>query len=385
MPETKTRASSAPRHDVKVVTALRRFAISISILNIAGYTFLGFEQPWLWPFIAVLTAYTVEIALEAVSARGDKRAPRYAGGGFKGLVEFLFPAHITGLAVNMLTYVNDLVWVMVFGVIVAVGTKWVLRAPLKGRMRHYMNPSNFGIAIILLLFPWASIAPPYHFTEYLYGPADWVLPAIILVLGTMLNAKLTDRMWLIGAWLIGFVLQAVIRGLVTGTSIPAALGMMTGVAFILFTNYMVTDPGTSPSKRSSQIAFGGGVAAMYGVLTALGIAYGIFFATALVCLIRGGYLWGLHLKAKQAPGGAEPAQRAPAAARSQAEPAQLSAASAAPSPPPPSPDPEPQPTPVHAVAVTRTGDPCRDGTCLHGKCASMRAAAQQRKKMAVPV
>ncbi|MFF2663014.1 enediyne biosynthesis protein, partial [Kitasatospora sp. NPDC058032] len=49
MPETKT-LTAAPRHDVKVTTALRRFAISISILNIAGYTFLGFEQPWLWPF-----------------------------------------------------------------------------------------------------------------------------------------------------------------------------------------------------------------------------------------------------------------------------------------------------------------------------------------------
>ncbi|MGW3161211.1 enediyne biosynthesis protein, partial [Streptomyces sp. NPDC001089] len=36
MPETKT-LTAAPRHDVKVTTALRRFAISISILNIAGY------------------------------------------------------------------------------------------------------------------------------------------------------------------------------------------------------------------------------------------------------------------------------------------------------------------------------------------------------------
>lgn len=385
MPETNTLAA-APRHDVKVVTALRRFAISISVLNIAGYTFLGFEQPWLWPFIAVLTAYVVEIALEAVSARGDKRAPRYAGGGFKGMVEFLFPAHITGLAVNMLTYVNDRVWVMVFGVVVAVGTKWVLRAPLKGRMRHYMNPSNFGITIILLLFPWASIAPPYHFTEYLYGPADWVLPAIILILGTLLNAKLTGRMWLIGAWLTGFVLQAVIRGLVTGTSIPAALGMMTGVAFILFTNYMVTDPGTSPSRRSSQIAFGGGVAAMYGVLTALGIAYGIFFATALVCLIRGGYLWGLHFMAKRDPAVAQPAQRAPAERAGQ--PGVLPAPKTTPAPAPASdsaPAADPAPVRTATVAAVRTGDPCRDGTCFHGRCASMRAAAQQQLKTAVPV
>ncbi len=374
MPDSKT-LTAAPRHDVKVTTALRRFAISISILNIAGYTFLGFEQPWLWPFIAVLTAYVVEIVLEAVSARGEKRMPRYAGGGFKGMVEFLFPAHITGLAVNMLTYVNDRVWVMVFGVIVAVGTKWVLRAPLRGRMRHYMNPSNFGIAVILVLFPWASIAPPYHFTEYLYGPADWVLPAIILVLGTMLNAKLTGRMWLIMAWLVGFVVQAVVRGLVMGTSIPAALGMMTGVAFVLFTNYMVTDPGTSPSKRSSQIFFGAGVAAMYGVLTALGIAYGIFFATALVCLIRGGYLWGLHFLAKQREAQSPPALGAqdqhPGAAAEQFVTAPAPAAASVPA------DGAPQPT-----TVALTGNPCKDGTCFHGKCAAERAT---RKKGALPV
>ncbi|WP_069170205.1 enediyne biosynthesis protein [Streptomyces griseus] len=379
VPPSKANTSAAPRHDVKVITALRRFAISISVLNIAGYTFLGFEQPWLWPFVAVLTAYVVEIGLEMVSARSDGRAPRFAGGGLKGMVEFLFPAHITGLAVNMLTYVNDRVWVLVFGVIVAVGTKWVLRAPLKGRMRHFMNPSNFGITVILLLFPWASIAPPYHFTEYLYGPADWVLPAIILVLGTMLNAKLTGRMWLIGAWLVGFVVQAVVRGLVTGTSIPAALGMMTGVAFVLFTNYMVTDPGTSPSKRSSQIAFGAGVAAMYGVLTGLGIAYGIFFATALVCLIRGGYLWGLHFLAKQRAAAdlqaaAAPVEPSPVQPVGQVAAVAASGAVAAPAP-----------AVVGAGAVTAapTGDPCQDGTCFHGKCASLRAAAQE-KKMAVP-
>jgi enediyne biosynthesis protein E5 len=290
-----------PRHDPKVVTALRRFAISISVLNIFGYTVLGFEQPWLWPFAALITAYTLEIALEAISAHFEKRTARFRGNGRRGVVEFLFPAHITALAVNMLTYVNDQVWVMVFGVIVAVGTKWVLRAPVRGRMRHYMNPSNFGIAVILVLFPWASIAPPYQFTEYVDGPVDWIVPSIILVLGTMLNAKLTNRMWLIGAWLIGYALQAVVRGILFDTSIPAALGMMTGVAFVLFTNYMVTDPGTSPSKPLAQIAFGGGVAALYGVLTAAHIAYGIFFATALVCLIRGGYHWAEHLRAEHGP------------------------------------------------------------------------------------
>lgn len=299
----------APRHDVKVITALRRFAISISVFNIVGYLFLGFEQPWAWPLVALLTAYTTEILLEIVGARVEGRTPRFAGNGVRGMVEFLYPAHITGLALNMLIYVNDQILVMMFGVFVAVSAKWVLRAPVRGRLRHFMNPSNFGIAMILVLFPaWASIAPPYHFTEKVDHWIGWLIVAVILLSGTMLNAKLTGRHWLIMGWLSFFVLQAVVRGLLFGTSIPAALGMATGVAFVLYTNYMVTDPGTTPSKPASQFAFGAGIAVVYGLLMVAHIAYGLFFATAAVCLIRGGFLWSLHFvekaKAEQRPAAA---------------------------------------------------------------------------------
>ncbi|MEU6039506.1 enediyne biosynthesis protein [Actinomadura sp. NPDC047616] len=291
-------AAPAPRHDPKVVIALRNFAISMSVFNIFGYTVLGFEQPWIWPFIALATGYTFEIFLEVIGARVEGRRPRFLGNGWRGVMEFLYPAHITALAMNMLIYVNDQVWVMVFGVMVAVGAKWVLRAPVRGRMRHYMNPSNFGITVILLVFPWASIAPPYQFTERFHEPVDWLVPAIILSAGTMLNAKLTGRMPLIMGWLSLYVVQAVVRGWLLDTSIPAALIMMTGVAFVLYTNYMVTDPGTTPSHPAAQFAFGGGIAVVYGVLTGMSIAYGLFFATAIVCLVRGLYHWSLHFAGK---------------------------------------------------------------------------------------
>jgi hypothetical protein len=312
MSET-TRAAGPPRHDPKVITALRRFAISITIFNIVGYALLGFEQPWLWPFIALATGYAVEVGLETIAARGEGRLPRYAGNGKRGFIEFLYPAHITSLAVNMLTYVNDQVLVMMFGVTVAVGTKWVLRAPVRGRLRHFMNPSNFGIAVILIIFPWASIAPPYHFTEYVGGPVDWLIPLGIVMAGTMINAKLTGRMWLIFGWLSFFAIQAIVRGWILDTAILGALSTMTGVAFVLFTNYMVTDPGTSPSKPLSQFAFGAGIAVVYGLYTGMSIAYGLFFATATVCLIRGGYLWSLHIVNKAAEQRLKAAETPPAA------------------------------------------------------------------------
>jgi enediyne biosynthesis protein E5 len=286
--------AAGPRHDPKVVKALRNFTISISAFNILGYTLFGFEQPWAYPFVALAAAYCVEFGLEVVGARVESRNPRFLRGGRRGVLEFLYPATITALAVNMLLYVNDRIWVMVFAVVAAVGGKWVLRAPVKGRLRHFMNPSNLGIVVVLLLFPWAAIAPPYQFTERLAGPADWIVPAVILAAGTLLNSKLTGRTWLIVAWLGGFVVQAVFRGLILDTSILSALSAMTGVAFVLFTNYMITDPGTTPSRPLSQIGFGLGAALAYGVLEATEITYGLFFATAITCLVRGLFLWSLY-------------------------------------------------------------------------------------------
>ncbi len=308
-----TPPAGGPPKNPKVIKALRRFAISITIFNIVGFALLGFEQPWSWPFVAVATGYVTELVFEAIGARVEGRAPRYAGDGLRGLIEFLYPAHITSLALNMLIYVNDRIWVMMFAVTLAVATKWILRAPVKGSLRHYMNPSNFGILMVLLLFPWGSIAPPYHFTENVNDTFSWIIVGIIVVSGTLLNAKLTNRMWLIGAWLITFALQAVLRGVLFDVSIPGALAVMTGVAFVLYTNYMVTDPGTTPSKPGSQVAFGAGVALMYGFFMVVHVAYGLFLATAFVCLIRGMFLWSLHFVHKVA-------EQAAARERAEADP-----------------------------------------------------------------
>ncbi|MEV0428262.1 enediyne biosynthesis protein [Micromonospora sp. NPDC050495] len=305
-----TSAPPRPTKDPRLA-ALRRFALSITVFNLVGYAFLGFEQPWTWPIVAVATAYATELLLEVAAARAEDRPPRFRGEGARGLMDFLLPAHISGVAVNMLLYVNDQVLVMMFGVVAAISGKWLLKAPVRGRIRHFMNPSNLGITVVLLLFPWVSVAPPYHFTENVSGVVDWLIPAVILVTGTMLNAKLTRRSWLIIGWVGMFVVQAVLRGVLLDTSIPAALATMTGVAFILFTNYMITDPGTTPTAPASQLAFGASVAVVYGILTAVSVVYGLFFATATVCLLRGGFLWALHLiQQAQQRRETTPAQRA---------------------------------------------------------------------------
>lgn len=266
---------------------LRRFAVAITVLNILGHTFFGFEQSWAQPLVALATAYSTEILLEVVNAwsRHHDR-PRFAGG-LRNFIDFLLPAHITGLAVAMLLYTNDRLFPVAFATAVAISSKVVFRVAVGEGTRHFFNPSNFGITVTLLLFSWVGIAPPYHFTENLDATGDWVLPAVIILTGSFLNMRFTRRLPLIIAWLTGFFAQAAIRGLVFGTPIAAALLPMTGMAFIMYTFYMVTDPATTPNGKLSQVAFGLGVAVTYSLLMVTHIVFGLFFALTIVCALRG--------------------------------------------------------------------------------------------------
>src|SRR4051794_6015829 len=244
------------------LAALRRFATALTVLNILGHTVLGFEQSLATPFTAVLVAYACEILLELAESWRLGRRPRFLGGGAVRVVDFLLSAHITGLAVAMLLYANERFWVVAFAAATAIASKALFKVfvpvphcpPAMWPRRHYLNPSNFGIATTLVLFPWVGIAPPYQFTENARGPFDVILPLIIVVTGSFLNTRFTERIPLILAWLGGFVAQAVLRTLAHGTPLGAALAPMTGLAFVLFTFYMVTDPGTTPSNPRAQVA-----------------------------------------------------------------------------------------------------------------------------------
>ena len=154
-----------------------------------------------------------------------------------------------------------------------------------------MNPSNAGIAATLLAFPWVGVAMPYQFTENLHGAADWILPLVFVCVGSFLNARFTRRIPLIAGWLGGFVLQAAVRSAAFDVHFLPALAPMTGVAFVLFTFYMVPDPGTTPTRPRDQVWFGAAVALGYGALQVLHVVYGLFFALAIVCSVRGCALW----------------------------------------------------------------------------------------------
>jgi hypothetical protein len=276
--------------DVRLA-ALRRFGTAITVLTLLGHTVLGFEQSFAHPLIALATAYTVELLLELVDAMSCGRPLALRGGGLVRVIDFFLPAHITGLACAMLLFPNDRLAPIAFAAAVGVASKSIFRARMNGAWRHFMNPSNAGIATTLAVFPWVGIAMPYQFTEELSGAPDWGLPIVIACVGTFLNAKLTRRLPLIAGWLGGFVAQALVRTALFGAHLTTALAPMTGVAFVLFTFYMVPDPGTTPTRAKGQVWFGASVAAAYSALQVVHMVYGLFFALAAVCIVRGCALW----------------------------------------------------------------------------------------------
>ena len=141
-----------PPHEVKRVKALVRFAVSITVLNVLGHLFLGFEQAPITPVAAVLCSYAVALLLERLDSWAHDRRPEYAGGR-RALAVFLLPAHITALACAMLLWGSSSLWPYLFAVIVGTASKYVVRLRVRGKLRHVLNPSNTGIVVTLLLFP----------------------------------------------------------------------------------------------------------------------------------------------------------------------------------------------------------------------------------------
>ena len=284
------------------LASLRRFAISITVLNLLGHTVLGFESSWAQMFVAVLTACSTELVLEIADAWANKRPYRFAGGGWC-LVDFLLPAHIAGMAVAMLLYSGAMLLPFVFAAAVAIASKALFTAPVDNSRRHFLNPSNTGIAITVLLFPTLAPIMPYQFTERLSGGMSWAFPVLVIFVGVFMNWRYAGRLPLVLGWVIGFALQGIVRCLISDLPLIVGLVPMTGVSFILFTFYMVTDPGSTPIKSREQFVFGGAIALVYALLVLAHIGFAFFYALLIVCSTRGLILYfqAAKLKTKSLP------------------------------------------------------------------------------------
>ena len=283
--------------------ALRRFATSITAFSLLGFFWLGFEASAAVAVSLLGVAYATDLTMEAFSAWIDQRAPKFLKGGPLCFVDFLLPSHIAALSTHFLIYTGAQIMPALLVIVIAVTSKYLFKAPFGGRWTHFLNPSNFGICCGLFFFPTViGPAPMYHFTANVEGWLDAAVPAFLVSLGLLLNGRLTGRLPLIFAWLGGIVAQAVLRAVVFPQDFSVAGGLIfvTGAPLLLFSFFMISDPGTTPSGWKSQIIFGVSAAAAYAVLVASGINLGLFYCLFLTCTARGALAFGgagaAHLK-----------------------------------------------------------------------------------------
>jgi len=287
---------NSPRKKRDPRNGLRMSATFATIFTILGHTVFGFEQPVVHVFVAVGTGYLCALFFEWVDARANGVVPMFMGGGIRKAVDFLLPAHMTSITLSFLLYFNQRLWIMALTVAIALGSKYVLRVRQNGRLQHFMNPSNIGIAVVLLVYQWTGFIP-WNFTINIHGVWDWLVPLIIVLLGFRLNLLFTGRLPTVAAWLGTFILIGVARAWVQDTPVLAQLVVLTGIPNVLFTFYMITDPQTSPSRLRSQILFGGGIACVYFLLLTLHVQYMAFYSVTIVCAMRGLCLFALTLRA----------------------------------------------------------------------------------------
>lgn len=292
--ETLQKAEAPVKKKPDPRMGLRTSATFATIFTILGHTVFGFEQSWAQVVVSLLSGYLSALFFEWVDAKFNDRAPGYAGGPLK-FVDFMLAPHMTSITMSFLIFVNNKLWIMALAVVLAIGSKYLLRVPINGRLQHFMNPSNFAIAAVLIVYPWTGMLP-WGYTVDLSGPADWAVPLVIVALGTRLNILFTGRIPTILSWLGTFLVLAVARAIAFDTPIAAQLIVLTGIPMVLFTLYMITDPQTSPKPLGSQILFGSGIAIAYSVLLMLHINFTMFYSVAIICAMRGAYLCASSLR-----------------------------------------------------------------------------------------
>lgn len=153
----------------------------------------------------------------------------------------LASAYITGISVGILCRTPEY-WPFALTAAIAITSKYVIR----WRGRHLWNPSNFAIAVMLLL------APEYFSTLGIqWGNAVWPM-LVVWALGAIITYRV-KRFHITATYVLSFIALAFVRSLATGHGFFTELAPITGPMYQLFIFFMITDPRTNVSSKKGQI------------------------------------------------------------------------------------------------------------------------------------
>lgn len=178
-------------------------------------------------------------------------------------------------------------------VFICIASKYIFT--LNGK--HFFNPSLFAICMCILIGgEYVTLAPSYQW----YGTAEsaWFMMYFVATAALLFFVFKINRKWLIISFLITFIAQSILRGIIMEHVIPFEtlfIGSLTSPAFYLFTFYMITDPGTSPDGKWDQIFVGISIALLDLLFHLKFSLYTFFFAGLAVAAVRYFYFAGKQL------------------------------------------------------------------------------------------
>ena len=144
-------------------------------------------------------------------------------------------AYITGTSLSLLLRpAGGLYWPFIVAGVLSIACKYVLRY----RGKHLWNPSNFGLAVLVLLAP-SQVALLSHElgNDLLGNVVIWTVGLMVASRARVLHITIT--------YAVSFSLLALLRSALVDTPALAELAPLTGPMYQLLCFFMLTDPPTT--------------------------------------------------------------------------------------------------------------------------------------------
>jgi Na+-translocating ferredoxin:NAD+ oxidoreductase RnfD subunit len=152
-------------------------------------------------------------------------------------------AYITGTSLSLLLRpAGGLYWPFIVAGSISIASKYVLRY----RGKHLWNPSNFGLALLVLLAP-NQVALLSHElgNDVLGNVVIWTVGLMVASRAKVLHITVT--------YATSFALLALLRSALVGTPVLAELAPLTGPMYQLLCFFMLTDPPTTVGTLRGRV------------------------------------------------------------------------------------------------------------------------------------
>jgi Na+-transporting NADH:ubiquinone oxidoreductase subunit NqrB len=234
----------------------------LSFFLTAGLTVLHFDLPLWQPPLILATACATQWAMT--------RLLRLPSVGYSSVI-------ISSLGLSLLLR-TDLPWMLVLAAFAAIASKFLVRV----RGKHIFNPTNFGLALAMLITPhaWCS-------------PSQWGESTAAIAWFAILGFAVAHRAFrsdISLAFLASWILLKTARVLYLGQRGAVLWHQLAVGSLIIFTFFMISDPKTTPNSRAGRVVFAVSVAALafylqHGLWKYNTLIWALLFLSPLVPLI----------------------------------------------------------------------------------------------------